>query len=94
MDSEEETEHTESEEEFPMGEPDSEYVEEWADLSLVNDLEDLQMHIAEHKARVRNQISYNEFHTWKAYIETTPAASYLRQLLNASNQVSGSSWQT
>ena len=94
MSSEEETEHIPSDEEFSMSEQDSEYVEEWADLSLVNDLEDLQIHIAEHIARVRHQISYNEFHTWRAYLETTPAASYLRQLLDAPNHVSGSSWQT
>ena len=84
MDSEEETEHTPSDEEPLSSEQESEYVEDFADLSQVDELEDLQMHIAEHIARVRHQISCNEFHTWKTYLETTPAAGYLRQLL-ASN---------
>ena len=80
MDSDRETEYSQSDED-PEEDAESEYVEDFADLNEINELEDLQMHIAEHIARVRHQISYNEFHTWKTYLETTPAASYLRQLL-------------
>lgn len=58
-------------------------VESWADLTEAAELEELQTKIAEHIVRVRHQISYNEFHAWKTYLETTPVAGYLRRLLNS-----------
>ena len=63
---------------------DSEHeVESWADITEAAELEELQTKIAEHIVRVRHQISYYEFQTWKTYLETTPVASYLRRLLNS-----------
>ena len=64
---------------------ESEYeVESWADITEAAELEELQMKIAEHIVRVRHQNYCHEFNAWKAYLETTPVAPYLRRLLNPS----------
>ena len=71
-----------SDSDVSMCESEYEVEKVWAGLTEAAELEELQMRIAEHLARVRHQISHYEFQAWKEYLESTPVAGYLRKLLN------------